>query len=101
MQLGFDVPLSFNCDFDRWIPVARGHAILVVAVGGDMPLPEKYWREFDGGDTAGLLEAAERSGVEVEQKTLPDGTQLTVVVARDAETLQDALGRIDLRQEPP
>jgi hypothetical protein len=54
VETGFSVPLSFNCDFDKNLPRARGHVLLVETHRGVPIAPVEVLEEHFPGCSKGL-----------------------------------------------
>lgn len=93
--LGAKAGRSGNMGFEGWIPSARRGILVVTCVGGKTVLPERYWPLLP--ETPAKAEAAlgDKPST-VLRKKAADGTQVVMLVARDAEALEAAVAKLTL-----
>ncbi len=95
-SLDCEVVASFNSDFDKFIPEAKGHILIVTCVGDKLVLPEKYHDSILATSLERLkaLVASEPHG-RLSRK-LSDGTTVVLLYARDEDEMKKAVEELTL-----
>jgi hypothetical protein len=80
-------------NYNRWLKTARGHTLVVTAVGGKVALPRALQARYlpSSWRAASKKKASGQVG-----RVLPDGTRVIVVFGRDRRQLAAAIGRLRL-----
>ena len=91
---------SFNIEFERYLPQAKGCYLIVTCVGDSVVLPEAYHARFLPVPVSELLERMKTEPGGIVRKQLDDGTRVTLVCGRDLAAIQGAINSFRLSPEP-
>jgi len=96
LKLGLAPGNTFNRNFDRWIPAARGHFLVLTCVGGDFVLPEKFQKSHSPLTGDQIREALKKSPQGSARRSLEDGTQVILLYGLTEEHLAAEAERLEL-----
>ncbi len=95
-DLGYSVRMTFNTEYGRILPRARGNRLIVTCVGGRVVFNKEYYDLYLPWSEKEIAEivAKERRGVK--RGRLEDGTRVYLVFAEDREAMQGVIDRLTL-----
>jgi hypothetical protein len=99
-RLGRRLGRSGNKDFEQWLPGARRGVLVVTCVGGRTVLPERYWPLLPVLPAASADALADAPSKVIRRKAA-DGTDVVLLLARDADAAQAAVAGLTLGEEAP
>ena len=86
--LGF---FSFNAQFDKFLPEARGGDLIITSVADSPVLPLGYRAEFLPIPTEEIAARLAKEPKGQARKTLPDGTRVTLIFGKNLDALLEAV----------
>jgi transglutaminase-like putative cysteine protease len=93
---GFGFIQSFNSDFDKFLPNARGADLVLTCVGARLVLPADHHAELLPVPYAEIQARMKKDGPGTARKTLADGTRVTLVYGRDVEAVLNVVETLKL-----
>jgi hypothetical protein len=96
-QLGSPIS-GGDAEFGKWLPKSRGGVLIVVSVAGEMILPDEY-RPLLPADADKVRDVLKTKASDVLRKKADDGTDVVMLVARDAAAMRAAIDAFAL--DPP
>jgi hypothetical protein len=99
--LGFRDCVSFNTDYDKFIPEAKGKRLIIACLGGRLFLPEKYYATHLPIPLAELLARMTKEPHGTLRKTLEDGTRVVLVYGKDLNAIAAEIATLTLDAEKP
>jgi len=88
---GFLTGMSFNQNFDKWMPAIAGGILVLTCIGEDFALPEKYHKSHSPLSIAEIRDALKMSPRGSARRTLDDGTKVFLLYGRTDDDLKKAV----------
>ena len=96
VKLGHPPGNTFNRNFDKWIPAASGHVLVLTCVGDKLELPEKYQRSHSPLTIDQIREALKKAPHGSARRALEDGTRVILLYGRTDEDIVTAAEKLEL-----
>jgi hypothetical protein len=93
---GYRVRNSFNAEFEKYLPQARGNILIVTCVGDRLVLPAKYHDEYLPIAESQIKARLKKEGHGIAHRRLDDGTRVIIIFGRDKEAIQKAIKLLSL-----
>ncbi len=95
-DLGYRVRMTFNTDYGRILPRARGNYLILTYVGGRLVLDPDYYDRYLPWKIEDIQARATREGHGTLRRRLTDGTRVILLFGEDRDAIQQEVARLTL-----
>lgn len=94
--LGYRRIMSVNCDFETWLPRAKGGRLVITCVADTLVLPEAHRARYLPAPPEELARVRANKPAGILRRTLDDGTRVTLLYAPDDATMLRLVDTLEL-----
>ena len=100
-SIGIELPISFNVNFDVYLPHASGQWLVLTAVGDHFPLPPALRQQYSPVSTEKLQEMMDLLPSGRVDRVLANGTRVVLLFARTPSDLATEIKNLTLDESSP